>query len=363
MYQTPELRRDRGLADFWTGRLAGTDLLNRDRISSITILLTYRCPATCDHCIFESSPRNKAKVDVAVARRLIEAASRQNPPPVVGFSGGEPFLRLKEMRELVLFAAERGMISEVISSSAWVHDHAQARAVLADLLACGMKTYCTSVDRFHTPFVKAAKMRTAILAAREAGLHVIVNTQKDESMHYGGDDAIVAYLAATLDLPESVIREFQVNPLVTTPVGRARDMVDDYVYDPSKDMNEGCPMATEIVTLSPYGFLYPCCGMVLGEKPETAGLFIQDDLGTRSVDEIAAILEELKSDLFFKILQALGPYRLLMELKRRNPAIAVRDRYVGACDACLEFTANPAVVEEARAYLQECAQRLALDAA
>jgi hypothetical protein len=118
-------------------------------------------------------------------------------------------------------------------------------------------------------------------------------------------------------------------------------------------------MATEIVTLSPYGFLYPCCGMVLGEKPEQAGLFIQDSLRDRTVDEIADILEELKRDLFFKILQLLGPYRLLTELKRRNPALALRDQYVGSCDACLEFTNNPLVAEEARAFLAECGERLA----
>jgi hypothetical protein len=353
------LQRDRGLAQFWAGKLAATELANRDRISSITILLTYRCPASCDHCVFESSPRNKAKVDVDVARRFIEAASRQSPPPVVGFSGGEPFLRLEEMRELVVFAASHGMISEVISSSAWVRNEAHARTVLSDLAACGMSTYCTSIDRFHTPYVKADRMRIAILAAHEAGMHVILNSQIDAELKRGGKDAVLDYMSGVVDLPVSFLSQFQINPLVTTPVGRARNEVDDFVYDPTKDMNEGCPMATEIVTLSPYGFLYPCCGMVLGEDPERAGLFIQDDLTERSVEDIAAILHDLKRDLFFKIMQVMGPYRLLTELKRRNPALAIRDRYVGSCDACLEFTNNAEVAQEARAFLMECGEHFA----
>jgi hypothetical protein len=348
-----ELRRDRGLGRFLDKRLSGTELVNRDRISIITVLLTYRCPASCDHCVFESSPRNKVKVDINVAKRVIEAAVRQVPPPVLGFSGGEPFLRLQEMQELASFAAERGMPSEVVSSSAWVKSAEQAKAVLTDLASRGLQTYCTSVDRFHTPFVKASKMRTALLAARDAGLHVIVNSQADPT-HGKDGGAMIAYLAGVLDLPEETIRSFQINPLITTPVGRGRTNVNDFFYDPGKDMAEGCPMATEVVTLSPYGLLYPCCGMVVGEPIENAQLFIQDDLSERSVDEIAGILDELKRDLFFKILQYLGPYKLLQELRRRDPELTVRDKYVGACDVCLEFTSNPRVAEAARSFLAEC---------
>jgi len=350
-----ELRRDRGLTQFLGKRMSGTELVNRDRISIITILLTYRCPASCDHCVFESSPRQKVKVDINVARRVIEAASRQNPPPVLGFSGGEPFLCLEEMQALTTFAAERGMPSEVVSSSAWVRNAEHAHQVLSDLAARGLQTYCTSVDRYHTPFVKSNKMRIALLAARDVGLHTIINSQADPSFSKTeGDKALIAYLAGVLDLPEATIRSFQINPLVTTPVGRGRTNVTDFIYDPAKDMDEGCPMATEVVTLSPYGLLYPCCGMVVGEPIDRAQLFVQDDLAERSVDEIALILEKLKRDLFFKILQYLGPYRLLQELKRRNPELATRDRYVGTCDVCLEFTNNPRIAEAARSFLDDC---------
>ena len=100
----PVLERDRGLADFLYADLSATELVNRRSISIITLLLTYQCPAQCDHCVFESSPHNTATIDPAVARTLIEAAARQKPPPVLGFSGGEPFLQLRMLRELTNFA-------------------------------------------------------------------------------------------------------------------------------------------------------------------------------------------------------------------------------------------------------------------
>jgi len=353
MTEAPVLDRDWSLARFFAKQLSGSALINRKNISIITILLTYRCPAACDHCVFESNPQNKTHLDMAVAYKLVEAAARQSPPPVLGFSGGEPFVRRAEMRALAAFAAERGMASEVVSSSAWVKSRTHAAEVLADLKSVGLETYCTSVDRFHTPFVKAEKMRWALQGAHDAGLRAIINFQVSGDSAPVTEEEAIRDVAGLLSMEESEVRTFQVNPLITTPVGRARTNVQNFHYDASKDMREGCPMATEVVTLSPLGLLYPCCGMVVGEKPERADLFIQDSLATRSVDEIAEILDDLKDDLFFKLLQYFGPYRILTELQRRVPGLKIADRYVGACDACLEFTTNPAIAQAAREMLAE----------
>lgn len=355
---TAKLERDRGLSDFLYRDLPAADLVNRRSISIITLLITYQCPAQCDHCVFESGPKKRITIDPAVARRLIEAAVRQKPPPVLGFSGGEPFLQLDMMRELVSFAAERGMPSEVVSSSAWAKSEDYALAVLQDLADRGLESYCTSVDKFHTPFINGRKMRNALVAARKAGLHVVVNTQVDAEMAKKDAAGVERYLSRVLEMPVDELREFQINALITTPVGRGRNSGINFHY-PDKNFREGCPMATEVVTLSPYGFLYPCCGMVVGEKPEEADLFIQDDLSERSVDEIAIMLDSLKNDLFFRLLQYLGPYQVLSEVLKRNPQLKVKSRYTGACDVCLEFTSSPEIAAATREFLGEMAGRLA----
>lgn len=347
---------DGGLTDYLRNEISARDLINRDTLSNITILLTYRCPAACAHCLFESDSTRTETVNREAAMRLIEAAARQEPVPGLSFSGGEPFLQLGLMKELAAYAASFGIPSEVISSSAWAKSDAHADKVIGELAACGLITYCTSVDRYHTPYVTPQKMRTAVLAAHRAGLRVVLNTMvAAETL---GEE--VTYLAATLDLPEDLIESFHVNRLIAAPVGRARREVNDFVFR-DKDFREGCPFATEIVTLSPLGFLYPCCGMVLGERPADAGLFIQDNIETRSVDDIARILEELKGDLFFRLMQAIGPYKFLQEIRRRHPDIAMRDRFVGSCDVCLEFTANPAVRDAANELLREYGDRLSVN--
>jgi hypothetical protein len=120
-----------------------------------------------------------------------------------------------------------------------------------------------------------------------------------------------------------------------------------------RHFREGCPFSSEIVTLSPLGLLYPCCGMVLGEPPEEAALFVHDDISERTVDEIETVLKKVKQDLFFRVLQAAGPYQLLDAVRRRHPELAPRERFVGSCDVCLEFTRRPEVAQATRELLME----------
>lgn len=337
-----------GLSKFLTHDLSLWELVERDYISSVSILLTYACPAACSHCVFESSPLRRETVDPEAARRLVEAASRQTPKPSISFSGGEAFLQLELMRELTSLAASFGMPSEVISSSGWATSDHHTYTTLEDLFDRGMRVYGTSVDHLHAAFIDPSKMRRAIEAALDIGYNVIINSITNEQT-YSHEPA---YIAQLTNLPRETIDRCEVHPFIAVPVGRARSEVNDFLYRNNK-LQEGCPFATEIVTLSPYGLLYPCCGMVIGEPTDRASLFIQDSVINKSVDEIASIIEDLKHDLFFKLLQTMGPYRLLEEIKARNPHIPVRDKYVGNCDICLEFTANPMIANATQKLLRE----------
>jgi Radical SAM superfamily len=345
-------RAEDGLTFQLRKQLEDFDRPEHRRLHALTLLLTWRCPAACDHCVFESSPHNSITLDPEVARRTVEAVARQSPPPILSFSGGEPFLLLPLMRELAAFGLSRGMVSEVVTSAAWVADVQRSAAILADLQKRGLRSLCISYDRFHAPFVKPWKVQTAILAGLELGLRVVLNTMVDRD-----DTDCVDLLAGMIELPRETIARCFVNRLATVPVGRARQNVDQYIYTATPPSG-GCPFPTQVVTLSPRGLLYPCCGSVVGEPVDKAGLFIQDDLAGRTVEEIETIIAALRDDVFFRLLQAIGPYGLLQELRRRNPNLSARTQFTGQCDACLEFTDNADVADAARRFLRQIADKL-----
>jgi hypothetical protein len=319
-------------------------------LACLTILLTWRCPASCDHCVFESSPDNSTTLDPEVARRAVLAASDLRPRPSLSFSGGEPFVELKTMRELMSLGASFGMFSEVVTSCAWAASEKRARSMLSDLSDRGLRSVCVSFDRFHAPFIRAEKIRHTILAALDIGLRVVVNTLlKPRELTTDAPK-----LAEALGLSLATLQRCFVNDQVTVPVGRARKMVNAF-HTPAAPPIGGCSFVGRVGTVAPTGLVYPCCGPVVAEKPSCARLFVQADLAACDQAQATAAMNQVPSDLFNQLLRTAGPYGLVSEAHRRNPALGSMRRFVNHCDACLELATNSGVTSEVERLLGELA--------
>lgn len=345
---------DDGIVRFLKGQLSGRKLLTKKTFSNITVLVTYKCSARCEHCIFKCSPERQETINEELAMRFISSAARQNPMPILSFSGGEPFLRLDILRRLMSFANNYCMVSEVISSSSWCKNYKYGIKVLANLHSLGLSVYCTSVDQYHISYVAPDKIKNALAAAKAVGLQIAINTLVDPN----NPGRELDFLIETLALPSKYFDSVRINPIKVVPAGRALSDINKFYYRKNVDFREGCPFMSEIITLSPTGLLYPCCGMVLGEKPELSSLFIHDDISQKSSDDIFNSLSNIKLDLFYKMIQAIGPYQFLLEIIKKYPHIQTRSKFVGSCDVCIEFTRNSDVATAAWEILDSFARHL-----
>jgi hypothetical protein len=317
-------------------------------LACLTILLTWRCPAACDHCVFESSPSNRTTIDPDLARRAVLAAADLSPRPTLSFSGGEPFVELAAMKELMALGASFGMFSEVVTSCAWAASEKRARSLLKDLQDRGLRSVCVSFDRFHAPFIRAEKVRHTILAALDLGLRVVVNTL----LTPGEQATDPAGLADALGVPLATIRRCFVHDQVTVPVGRARTKVEAF-HTPAEPPHGGCPYVGRVGTLAPTGLLYPCCGPVVAEPPAGARLFVQADLALSDAAQVTQAMDDLPGDLFNQLLRTAGPYALVSEAHRRDPRLGRVRQFVNHCDACLELSSNGGVTSAVEALLLE----------
>lgn len=329
------------------------DLFARTDIACVTLLLTWQCPAQCDHCVFESGPRRREVLNLGLAERMLTAAARQERPPVVSFSGGEPFLEFETMLRLVALAHSLGCPAEVVTSCAWATTDAVARERLEALAAKSLQTVCVSWDRFHAPYVRAQRVSSVIRAARELGLRTVVNTAVDPLNQEPPAD----YLARTLELPAEALAGCVVNQLNVVPVGRARSNAIELYY-PAHGGNGPCAVTTEVLTLTPSGLLYPCCGSVVGEIASNSGFYALEGLLSMTVDELQVVIREIKDNLFFRLLQIAGPAKLLALLREREPTLPMRSRFNSDCDACLELNRNAALGSSLHALLLELARSL-----
>ena len=308
--------------------------------SWLTIVLTWRCPAACAHCGVESSPRNRVVLDRELARKAVLEASRFQPRPRLAFTGGEPFVELDALHELVSLARDHGMSSEVVTSAAWVADQARCQSILAQLKAEGLVTLCVSYDRFHSEYVPTWKVTAAIRAGIEVGLRVILKTIIDAD-----EPGTQEELRAALQLSEAEMARCVVNGQPLSAVGRAADFVDRRADEEGKPIGGGCMFAGKNPTLSPAGRLYPCCGPIMGKVGTAAELFTIADLSDASTDQVGAALNHGATDLFTALLNRAGPGGIIAAVKARNPALKLRRTFHSQCDGCEEIMSNPALRE------------------
>ena len=312
------------------------ELLARTDFSCVTLLLTWQCPAQCDHCVFTSGPHRQEVLATDLAERIITAAASQPVRPAISFSGGEPFLVFDTLVHLTKLAHSLGCPTEVVTSCAWATSSQVAHERLQVLAGTGLRTVCVSWDRFHAPYVRAGRVAAVITQARDLGLRVVINTAIDPLRK----EAPLEYLARTLGLPNAVLAACALNRLNVVSVGRARASAVE-IYYPPKGGKGPCTVATEVLTVTPTGLLYPCCGSVLGEVAANSGFYAFEDISLMSVEELRLVFREIKDNLFFRLLQIAGPAKLVAMLQQREPELELRSRFNSDSEACRELNRNP----------------------
>ena len=200
-------------------------------------------------------------------------------------------------------------------------------------------------DRYHTPFIQAWKVKTAISEALKIGLNVVINTMVDQNI----SDKATAEFISTLKLSPKELDQCTINPLITVPVGRANSDVTDFPeYDAG---SAGCQQAGQVITITPTGDVFPCCGPATGLSASKADLFVQANIANMDKSEIYDVLKNVPQDLFVGLLAKFGPNKIIQSLSSKNPDIKPLNRCAGECDMCLEFGRNRAVKDAASALV------------
>ncbi len=301
----------------------------------VTIVLTWRCPAACAHCGVESSPINRTRLDRDLARKAVLAAARFNPPPRLSFTGGEPFVEVQTLHELVALARDHGMSSEVVTSAAWVADETRCEATLAQLKDEGLVTLCVSYDRFHEEFIPRWKVGAVVRAGLRVGLKVVLKTIMDPDEPEGE-----AAFAARLALTPAEIARCVINGQPLSAIGRAANFIDTTEPVMADAAGGACAFAGRNPTLSPTGRLYPCCGPVMGKLGPAADLFVMADLQDASVDAIDEAIGSGDSDLFVALLNRVGPKKIISAALAENPTLSLTGSMNNQCDGCVEIMRN-----------------------
>ncbi len=248
---------------------------------------TGRCNLLCSHCSVKRGPE---ELSVADAVAFLDTCSEAGVERV-GFSGGEPFLRLDFLVGVSEAAVERGMyFDRLMTNGDWWKDEAGLRAALASVRDAGFDGLIgLSWDTYHGQ--SAARIRAFIQAVfdawgRKDTVEILSVRSPDDKAFLRDLDAVAAALggkvessfgeasrivdAAYLARSESDPDDGSglVIPVTRTPRSKtagegAWDAVDWFTDD-------WCEGPGNVFYVHPYGAVAPCCGFA-NEQP---GLFI-----------------------------------------------------------------------------------------
>lgn len=294
----------------------------------LIFLTTLRCPLECAHCIVDSSPRRTESIHPDLLYSLIEQAADLGVS-TIGFTGGDPFVRPRELETAVRTAKERGLRVVIVSSAFWAGTPSQARRMLLPFREIDMLGIST--DGFHDQFVSLEHIRHALQAAKDYRIPTI--EVQVTSLYASARDSVRSALGvAHEDVPIRWQRLW--------PVGRAAPLIlghEDSLV-PLASLNLDCPMGPPVIT--PDLKLKGCCSSLLNlgaSNPIILGDLAKEDLSTA--------LQRATTHSYYLYLKTFGVAPLVEILTRKGRSAALAPAYSDVCHLCHDIHSRKDLLE------------------
>lgn len=142
-------------------------------LTYLTLVITYRCSARCDHCCLGAGPEFGDWMSPDDAERYISGVTRHNTISHMTLIGGEALLDLDRTVAIGKIALRCGIHKvDVDTNGSWATNDQAARHVLITLRNAGLNVSGISVDAFHQQHVPREHALCAMRAAKALGLDV-----------------------------------------------------------------------------------------------------------------------------------------------------------------------------------------------
>lgn len=306
------------------------------RLKSLTVVITLRCSARCEHCVTCSSPSRSEEIDPELAGRAVEEAAARGLSIVL--SGGEPMLCPELVCDLAIRARRFNVSVAVYSNGFWATSQDKADRIVIQLVSAGVDTLLLSTDVFHLPYVPVDRVETACWAAIDRGMYCEVAVPSP------ANDAVTTSLIARVKRLKGVV--VKVHGVART--GRAQALDAGVFWHSVPD--RPCTVFGQLA-LIPSGKLYACCAGSINfcdDSPLCAGDYGESDL--------PSLIGRLEAVPLLTDIQEYGPLRAALREATRNGKFAIRlvESYTDICSACRDVCQSYAA---SRQRVQSCAFR------
>jgi hypothetical protein len=225
-------------------------------LSSLHLLLTYRCLYECEHCFLYCGPEAKGTFSRAHLEEIVDQGVAAGISSVY-FEGGEPFLYYPLLLEGLKLARARGLDAGIVTNGYWATSKEDAEMWLRPIADIGVHDLSVSNDTFHASDPDTSPAKVAIEAARALGLPVgaicIDPPRPTPTPERAADGAVIG--------GDVLLKGRAADALAA---GLPRRDVETFAECPHEEL-----VRPERVHVDPWGNVFVCQGISIGNAWET----------------------------------------------------------------------------------------------
>lgn len=297
--------------------------------TTLGLMLGYGCNARCRSCLWGDLLNQKTRMTVRDACAWVDQAHGLGELRLVGFSGGEPFIQLEEMKEVMRYAQQTyGLPSVAVTNAFWAKTPRVAHEMLAELHGVGLRQLLLSVDEFHQEWIPLEQVGNALAAARELEiaptLQCVVTRSSKKLSHY----------LEELGVEEG--DEIMASEVPCSPIGFAAKLSAEEFPSHREIPCDYCSLLQTLI-VRPEGSVHLCCGPAFTIPCLTAGNLRQEPL--------EKIVERAEwNPLNNALALDKGPGGRVKDLLAEAGRLPRRG-FASSCHACHYLLAEPGVAE------------------
>lgn len=131
---------------------------------SLSVMLTYNCPAACKDCGTVSSPNDKNHVDLPTILSAIDQAAELQFANVI-FTGGEATVRWDDLLTSISHATQKGLKTRLVTNAWWATSAAESARRVNLLVDAGLNELNFSTGDEHVRFIPLDNVARALVAS------------------------------------------------------------------------------------------------------------------------------------------------------------------------------------------------------
>ena len=307
--------------------------------ANVGFFYTSACPLRCDFCCHTPEVVGPGEFEPARLAEIIEDFA--NHPAVVRFffSGGDPFVRIDEIREIIRTCRRSGVAQPIhlVTAGYWARSDGATSQMLEGLHDFGVELH-VSFDIEHARFVPAENIHRIAAVCRRLGM-----TLKIFGTFWNQDERVEDLLPR---FPGVVM-----GSTLVAPIGAARKKFTGRRYDLDDRCKYSCGGANVYdIGIYPNGDAYPCCS---GGFNKEAGL----GCGNVLEDSAQTILARAFEFFHVRIAKEIGFDRLYDRIRVRRPGLMPRLKQFSevdcVCQICAAIHGSPGLAAELASVYQE----------